>query len=88
MAPPRRGTRSGGGAGGPLRSVEPGDELSLALVALVFISPLMFFLALAVKLTSRGPVFYTQTRVGLDRRWSRTAPEQHKRAHDLGGRVS
>ena len=62
-------------------------NFSLALVALVFISPLMFFLALAVKLTSRGPVFYTQTRVGLDRRWSRTAPEQHKRAHDLGGRV-
>ena len=27
--------------------------------------------AIAVKLTSPGPVFYTQTRVGADRRWNR-----------------
>ena len=63
-------------------------NFTLSLVALVLVSPLLFFIALAVKLTSRGPVFYTQTRVGLDRRWSRGASqEQHKRAHDLGGRV-
>jgi len=62
---------------------------TLGFVALVLVSPLLFFIALAVKLSSRGPVFYTQTRVGLDRRWARGAtPEPaHKRAHDLGGRV-
>ena len=51
--------------GEPDQAVEPAARsealnramnFSLALVALVFVSPLMFFLALAVKLTSRGPV--------------------------------
>ncbi len=40
----------------------------IASVALVLLIPVMFLIALAVKLTSPGPVFYTQTRVGLDRR--------------------
>ena len=40
----------------------------LALVALVALLPLLVAIALLVKLSSRGPVFYTQERVGLDRR--------------------
>lgn len=61
----------------------------VALVALIVVSPLLLLTALAVKLTSRGPVFYTQTRVGLDRRWTRKGqqPVPHMRSHDLGGRV-
>jgi lipopolysaccharide/colanic/teichoic acid biosynthesis glycosyltransferase len=35
-----------------------------SLAALIFFSPVFFAIALAVKLTSRGPVFYRQTRVG------------------------
>jgi lipopolysaccharide/colanic/teichoic acid biosynthesis glycosyltransferase len=63
-------------------------NFALALAALILISPLLVLIALAVKLTSRGPVFYTQTRVGLDRRWPRHAKgEAHLRSHDLGGRV-
>jgi exopolysaccharide biosynthesis polyprenyl glycosylphosphotransferase len=39
-----------------------------ALVMLVVLSPLMIFTALAVKLTSRGPVLFRQRRVGRDGR--------------------
>jgi len=38
-----------------------------------------------VKLSSRGPVFYTQERVGLDRR-QRGDGADHRRLRDLGGR--
>src|SRR5262249_31935957 len=37
-------------------------------VALLFLSPVFAFLAALVKLTSRGPVFYSQERMGLDGR--------------------
>ena len=38
----------------------------LAGVALLLLSPLMFLIGILVKLTSRGPVFYYQERMGLD----------------------
>jgi lipopolysaccharide/colanic/teichoic acid biosynthesis glycosyltransferase len=41
-----------------------GWELAAALVLLVLAAPVIFVAGLLVKLTSRGPVFYTQTRVG------------------------
>ncbi|PBC51126.1 polyprenyl glycosylphosphotransferase [Rhodococcus sp. ACS1] len=41
-------------------------DLIFAIVALVVVSPLMLFAAAAVKLTSRGPVFYKSERMGLD----------------------
>jgi lipopolysaccharide/colanic/teichoic acid biosynthesis glycosyltransferase len=64
-------------------------NVCLSLAALVALSPLMAVIAVLVKLTSRGPVFYTQTRVGLDRRRGRpVTPEMvHRRRDDLGGRV-
>jgi lipopolysaccharide/colanic/teichoic acid biosynthesis glycosyltransferase len=40
----------------------------LALVLLLLVLPLFGLVALLVKLSSPGPVFYTQERVGLDRR--------------------
>lgn len=39
---------------------------ALALVALVIALPVMVLVALAVRMSSRGPVFYRQTRVGLN----------------------
>ena len=39
-------------------------EFALAAVLLVLAAPVLALIALAVKLTSRGPVFYSQTRVG------------------------
>jgi lipopolysaccharide/colanic/teichoic acid biosynthesis glycosyltransferase len=58
----------------------------IAGVALLFLAPVCVLVALAIKLTSPGPVFYTQTRVGLDRRW-RLAPadDDERREEDLCG---
>ena len=44
-------------------------------------------LAILVKLTSRGPILYAQTRVGLDRRWRSTLALHERRLEDLGGQV-
>lgn len=41
------------------------SDLVMASVLLVVLSPLFLLLALLVKLTSKGPVFYSQTRCGL-----------------------
>jgi Undecaprenyl-phosphate glucose phosphotransferase len=43
-------------------------DVLLSLVALAGLSPLLLLLALLVKLTSRGPVFFRQERMGLDGR--------------------
>lgn len=42
------------------------EDKVLSLIILLIISPLMVVLALGVKLTSPGPVFYRQERVGLN----------------------
>ncbi len=42
------------------------EDRVLALAILLLISPVMLLLALGVKLTSKGPVFYRQERVGLN----------------------
>ena len=61
----------------------------LAALVLVALSPLMLLIAIAVKLTSRGPALYTQTRIGEDRRGGGSAIESDydRRTRDLGGRV-
>ncbi|MEA5031300.1 MAG: exopolysaccharide biosynthesis polyprenyl glycosylphosphotransferase [Sphaerochaeta sp.] len=40
-------------------------DMLLSFVALLLLSPLFLFVALAIKLHDRGPVFYVQQRVGL-----------------------
>jgi len=55
----------------------------VAAIGLVVTAPLMLFIALAIKLTSRGPVFYRQTRIGIDRR--RHFGGNHRRETDFGG---
>lgn len=39
-----------------------------SLMALILLSPALAFIAMMVKLTSRGPIFYAQERMGLDGR--------------------
>jgi lipopolysaccharide/colanic/teichoic acid biosynthesis glycosyltransferase len=59
-----------------LRAILTSDALnrvlnfSIAAIALVFLAPLILLIAVAVKLTSQGPIIYRQTRVGVDRRLS------------------
>ena len=43
-------------------------DIVFAAIVLLVISPLFLLLALLVKLTSKGPVFFSQERVGLDGR--------------------
>lgn len=45
-----------------------GFDCALAAVLLILTSPLLLLAAVLVKLTSRGPVFYSQLRLGRDRR--------------------
>src|SRR5258708_5423777 len=61
-------------------------NLVLALLALVSLLPVMLVIAVLIKLTSRGPVLYTQERVGLDRRQRGAAALNHRRSQDSGGR--
>lgn len=58
--------------------------VALALLALT--APLWIAIAFLIKLTSRGPVLYHQTRVGLDSRRSGARPHEPRRKQDLGGK--
>jgi lipopolysaccharide/colanic/teichoic acid biosynthesis glycosyltransferase len=62
-------------------------NVGLAAIAMVLLAPLYLLLALAVRLTSRGPILYTQTRVGLDRRRNRIDALYDRRMQDLGGHI-
>jgi lipopolysaccharide/colanic/teichoic acid biosynthesis glycosyltransferase len=57
----------------------------IALVALVAAAPVMLLFAILVKLTSPGPIFYSQPRVGIDRRRSLRQNSYDRRARELGG---
>ena len=61
-------------------------NVAVACLALVLASPVMLLIAVLIKLTSRGPVFYTQTRVGWDRRNLGSGPVDSRRREDIGGR--
>jgi len=57
----------------------------VALIGLVVASPVMLIVALLVRLTSRGPILYSQTRVGVDRRYSQNY-SYDRRTQDQGGK--
>ena len=62
-------------------------NVALASIAMFFLAPLFIAVAIAIKLTSRGPIFYMQPRVGVDRRTSGTATGYDRRGRDLGGTI-
>jgi lipopolysaccharide/colanic/teichoic acid biosynthesis glycosyltransferase len=62
-------------------------NLIVSAIALAVLSPLFLMIAVAIKLSSRGPIFYMQTRIGIDRRWNRTRNIHERRMQDLGGAV-
>jgi lipopolysaccharide/colanic/teichoic acid biosynthesis glycosyltransferase len=74
------------------RNVSAGGEqihramnITIAAIGLILTTPIMVFFAILIKLTSPGPVFYSQARVGLDRRKQRTTNPYDRRSRDLGG---
>lgn len=48
----------------PLAPSKRWFDLIVASLGLLLLSPLLLLIALAIKLTSRGPIFYTRPRVG------------------------
>jgi lipopolysaccharide/colanic/teichoic acid biosynthesis glycosyltransferase len=61
-------------------------NVTVASIGVVVAAPIMVVVAVLVKLTSKGPVVYTQVRVGLDQRESGPGSMNHRRTKDIGGR--
>lgn len=61
-------------------------NVTIAALALLVLSPILALVALAVRLTSKGPILYTQVRVGVDRRF-RSTTAFDRRGYDHGGRL-
>ncbi len=59
-------------------------NVAVAAIGLVVAVPVMALVALAVRLSSPGPILYRQTRIGLDRR--RGFGGNSRRVVDLGGK--
>jgi lipopolysaccharide/colanic/teichoic acid biosynthesis glycosyltransferase len=82
MAPPRISTRRMHREG-----ARRALNVAIAAAGLVVTMPLMIVIAALIKLTSRGPVLFTQQRVGLDRRALTGAGGNTRRHIDAGGRL-
>jgi lipopolysaccharide/colanic/teichoic acid biosynthesis glycosyltransferase len=70
----------------PVNLINRAFNVAIASLAMVVLSPVLLLVALAVKLTSPGPIVYTQTRVGLNRRGYGRTLAYDRRVRDLGGR--
>ena len=62
-------------------------HVAVALLMLVLLAPLMLLIGILVKLTSRGPMIYSQTRVGLDRRRAGVDGSDGRRLVNYGGKL-
>lgn len=61
-------------------------NVAVAALGLLISVPVILVIAIATKLSSSGPVFYVQSRVGLDRRNGRGPNADCRRRFDQGGR--
>jgi len=61
-------------------------NIAVAGVGLVLAAPLLVLIALAIRLSGKGPILYKQTRIGLDRRAGRAPSNEDSRINDLGGK--
>lgn len=62
-------------------------NIVIAAIALIILAPFMALIALAIRLNSKGPAFYVQTRVGIDRRRRPTRAVFDRRRGDAGGQT-
>lgn len=60
-------------------------NVMVATIMLIIASPVMLLAAVAVRMSSKGPIFYMQERVGIDRRWTKSRALNERRREDLGG---
>jgi lipopolysaccharide/colanic/teichoic acid biosynthesis glycosyltransferase len=58
----------------------------VASVGIAVATPVMLVVAVLVRITSRGPIIYTQTRVGLDLRSPGPDSQNRRRTKDIGGK--
>jgi exopolysaccharide biosynthesis polyprenyl glycosylphosphotransferase len=49
-------------------TIKRGIDILVSLTAIILLSPVLLLAALAVKLTSQGPIFFVQKRLGLNKR--------------------
>jgi lipopolysaccharide/colanic/teichoic acid biosynthesis glycosyltransferase len=62
-------------------------NITISVLGLAITFPIVMIFAALIKLTSPGPVFYTQARIGLNRRGDRGSSSRYdRRSRDLGGR--
>jgi lipopolysaccharide/colanic/teichoic acid biosynthesis glycosyltransferase len=61
-------------------------NVAAAALGLIVTAPVMILIAALVKLTTPGPILFTQVRVGMDRRNGGIDAGHRKRTTDLGGR--
>lgn len=85
-APPREVTHAVPQLSMPHEAARRVLNVVVASIGLVLAAPIMLAVAIAVKLTSRGPAIYSQIRIGHDRRRAFGAPSDKRRANDLGGK--
>lgn len=83
---PRLIVVSGSSEASPSDGARRALNVLVAAAALLLVAPLMAVIALAVKLSSPGPVFFRQVRVGIDRRQG-TGGHHWRRRIDYGGRL-
>jgi len=64
-------------------------DIAISVVALILLSPILLIAAIAIKLESSGPVFFTQERIGINRRrrpdrrkYSISVPENRRSGKD------
>ena len=62
-------------------------NVMMALILLTLTFPIMVVIGFLVKLTSPGPILYTQARVGVDRRHDRAGITDGRRVVDYGGKL-
>lgn len=61
-------------------------NVAVAALALILTAPLFIVIAVLVWATSDGPILFSQTRIGLDRRLLNREPRKAARRFDCGGR--
>ena len=71
----------------PADRIRRAINVTLALTALLLCLPLIIVIGFLIKLTSPGPILYTQARVGVDRRNDGDAVPDGRRVVDYGGRL-